>query len=301
MRRLSIADPCAAPWEQMEGAGRTRRCAACDREVHDLSARTEVEATALLLVFGSRGLCVRFERDAEGGVRFAPEPRRAPPPARAGAGLVVAAALGVAACGPAAQAPPAAASAPPPPAPLVVEVAAPAPPASAVAAVEPVDTDGDGVPDDHDACPTEPGRGSAAGAQNGCPARVVVVAQGAVIVIERIRFGRGGRAVDARSRAIIEEVARVLQQNPDILKVAVKGHASRDEPGAAKLGEARAKAVVAALAALDVDPARLVPQSFGMDQPIASNATKDGHEQNRRVEFEILESKSCPGPGAAAP
>jgi hypothetical protein len=235
MRRLSIADPCAASWDQMEGTDRDRRCARCDRQVHDLSARSEIEASALLLVLGSGGLCVRFERGADGAVRHAPEARRAPPSPRAAAGLVAAAAIGVAACSPTASAPPPVLSvAPAPPPPFAVATASPDPPA-----VTPV--------------------------------------------------------------ALLEAVAQVLQQNPDIVKIAIQGHASRDEVNAERLGKARAASVVAALRALRVDPARLVAESYGLERPIADNATKDGRERNRRVEFKVLESKSCVLPGAAAP
>ena len=40
-----------------------------------------------------------------------------------------------------------------------------------------------------------------------------------------------------------------------------------------------------------VDAARLVSKGWGEDKPIGDNATPDGKEQNRRVEFLIVEQE----------
>ncbi len=43
-----IAAPCDVPWDTMTGDHRTRHCAACKRDVHNLSAMTSAEAEAFM-------------------------------------------------------------------------------------------------------------------------------------------------------------------------------------------------------------------------------------------------------------
>ncbi len=50
----------------------------------------------------------------------------------------------------------------------------------------------------------------------------------------------------------------------------------------------RAKAVVDYLLEKGVDPSRLEYEGYGFEQPVASNKTKEGRQQNRRTEFKIL-------------
>lgn len=297
----------------MAGGDRVRRCASCDKEVHDLSAIGEAEARALVLFEGPNGICVRFAHDARDAILHAAAPAPHGPARAALHRGVAAAAIGVAVaaagCGPAApsnvplpaDAPAAVAGA----AGSVQAAAIAAPPAaiavaSAVAAPE-VDGDGDGIVDREDACPAQAGKPSSDPQQNGCPARVVVVRSQGLVIVQRILFPRGGRAFTAESRAVVEEAARTLQQNPQITRLAIIGHASSDEQDAKRLGEARAKAVVTALTAAKVDPARLVVESAGHERPIANNATAEGRAHNRRVELQILDKESsCPAPGAGA-
>jgi hypothetical protein len=58
--RFTLATPCLEPWAKMRGDDRTRRCAACDLDVHDIAALTLVEARALLTDPASRRVCMRF-------------------------------------------------------------------------------------------------------------------------------------------------------------------------------------------------------------------------------------------------
>ncbi len=303
MRRLEIMNPCDASWEQMVGDQRIRQCATCCRPVHDLSALREAEARAHLLLFSAPGLCVRFTCDVDGEIlhstgRLSARRQGLPEAHQPLAAGLLAAALSMAAgrsaladhnvtAVPSAQAPHAQAA---------------LPPTSVKPAVDPAqgsaseDRDGDGIADADDACPTLAGPPAASPAQNGCPKpKVVTVVQGGARPIEVIRFARSAQAFSAPSRLVLEEVARVLQQHGEIKKVAVQGHASKDEPKAKQLGEARARGVVAALVAAHVDPARLVVESYGSERPIDDNTTSQGQARNRRVDFRIIGSEqSCP-------
>jgi OOP family OmpA-OmpF porin len=54
---------------------------------------------------------------------------------------------------------------------------------------------------------------------------------------------------------------------------------------------ARAEAVVAALAALGIEPSRLAARGFGASQPIADNSTPGGRALNRRIEIKAAEKQ----------
>jgi len=64
---LAIESPCTEPWADMRGDDRTRHCAVCRLDVHDLSAHTQSEAEEL--VRGTDGrLCARIHRRPDGRI-----------------------------------------------------------------------------------------------------------------------------------------------------------------------------------------------------------------------------------------
>ena len=70
----------------------------------------------------------------------------------------------------------------------------------------------------------------------------------------------------------------------------IEGHT--DSTGTAavnrKLSQQRAESVMSYLGSKGVAGGRMKAKGFGPDRPIADNATDDGKEKNRRVEFNIL-------------
>lgn len=66
--RISIASPCSADWNQMQGDERRRFCNACSLHVHDLSRMSTDEALSLLRQAGNGRVCVRFFRRTDGKV-----------------------------------------------------------------------------------------------------------------------------------------------------------------------------------------------------------------------------------------
>jgi outer membrane protein OmpA-like peptidoglycan-associated protein len=194
----------------------------------------------------------------------------------------------VAACG----APPARAPSAPAP---VASAAQPAPVATADG-----DRDHDGIADQDDACPEEPGVASTDPHKNGCPQFVALESMGALIILQQVHFARGSRTVMAESFPIIDETIQAMQANPQLRHVAIEGHASNDEPGAQALSEARAKAVLARMTAAGIDPKRLVMHGFGSTRPVDDNKTNEGRERNRRVEFRIVQDGEPTATGDAS-
>ena len=65
---ITIQNPCHETWEDMSGEERKRLCTSCQKHVHNLSEQTKEEAEVLLQ--RSEGLCVRYQPNARGDVRF---------------------------------------------------------------------------------------------------------------------------------------------------------------------------------------------------------------------------------------
>lgn len=70
MRALPILSPCSESFDAMTGDERRRHCAVCDKDVHDLSARTEDEAKALLRAAAGTRICVRYAATPKGTIHF---------------------------------------------------------------------------------------------------------------------------------------------------------------------------------------------------------------------------------------
>lgn len=64
---LRIASPCTASWDEMTGDERTRFCAKCEKQVHNLSALPRDEAEAFLRSL-TTSACVRVYRRTDGTV-----------------------------------------------------------------------------------------------------------------------------------------------------------------------------------------------------------------------------------------
>jgi hypothetical protein len=64
---VRVASPCTMAWELMVGDDRVRHCAACDRNVYNLSALTRDAAEALIARRHGR-LCVRYFQRTDGTI-----------------------------------------------------------------------------------------------------------------------------------------------------------------------------------------------------------------------------------------
>ncbi|MET0594873.1 MAG: OmpA family protein [Polyangiaceae bacterium] len=159
----------------------------------------------------------------------------------------------------------------------------------------PPDADKDGVPDPTDACPAEPGVPPPAG--NGCPKApeppATELAGQAIVLSQQVQFETGTAVLRPESSRVLGEVAKILVDHADIELVEVEGHT--DEVGTAdynrQLGQSRAASVVHWLAEHGIKRERLAAKGYGSDRPIADNATEEGRQKNRRVEFRIVRRK----------
>jgi OOP family OmpA-OmpF porin len=148
----------------------------------------------------------------------------------------------------------------------------------------PLDTDKDGVPDYLDKCP-----GTPAGVkvdQNGCepPVAKELLEKGRATI--NIEFDTNKADVKPKYQEELQKFADVMKAYPK-LKVIIEGHT--DNVGAKdynqQLSAKRAESVKNYLIkTFGIEESRLTSKGYGISKPIADNKTKQGRQQNRRVE-----------------
>ncbi len=121
------------------------------------------------------------------------------------------------------------------------------------------------------------------------PSRVVLT-DSAIEIKEKVMFETGSSDILAESHGLLNEVAAMLKDNPQIELINIEGHT--DSVGSArknkKLSKERAGAVVTFLGEAGVESERMAAVGQGAENPIADNETEEGRDQNRRVEFNIV-------------
>ncbi|WP_248282114.1 OmpA family protein [Mucilaginibacter robiniae] len=160
------------------------------------------------------------------------------------------------------------------------------------------DDDADGVANKFDKCQGTQPNTTVDGA--GCPLkvpapvvneRVIVTEADRQVVNEAIKnleFDLGKATIRERSYATLNRVAALLVEKNFSLKLA--GHTDNSGSMALnlRLSKDRAEAIKAYLVSQGANPSRIEATGYGPNQPIASNKTAAGRQQNRRVEFSIF-------------
>jgi OOP family OmpA-OmpF porin len=149
------------------------------------------------------------------------------------------------------------------------------------------DTDKDGIKDEDDKCPDIPG----IAANDGCPARAEVkkeIVEKVNYAAKRIQFKFGRADLLPVSNAVLNEVAAIMQKNPE-LKLTIEGHTSTDASYDAnmKLSQKRAENVKQYLESKAVAPSRLTAIGYGPTQPLNEGKTEAERALNRRVELKL--------------
>ncbi len=147
------------------------------------------------------------------------------------------------------------------------------------------DTDSDGVLDKDDNCPDVAGTV----ANNGCPEVTEEVQKTLNEYAKTILFDSGKSSIKEESNKVLKDIIAILNEY-STAKFTIEGHT--DSAGSAKLNQrlsdSRANAVKNYLSENGIDQFRLSAVGYGEDRPIATNKTRAGRAQNRRVEINLV-------------
>jgi OOP family OmpA-OmpF porin len=151
----------------------------------------------------------------------------------------------------------------------------------------PLDSDGDGVFDYMDRCPNTP-RGTEVDAQ-GCP--IPEEPEVRSYTFEDVFFDFDSAVITDEGQAKLREIGAELIEESD-LDIEVHGHSDATGPEEYNmvLSQRRAEAVRDWLLENfnQLGANQFTVRAFGEDQPIATNDTREGRAQNRRVEIKVI-------------
>jgi OmpA-OmpF porin, OOP family len=111
------------------------------------------------------------------------------------------------------------------------------------------------------------------------------------VVLEGVTFATDSATLVGDSKSVLEKAADGLKQHHR-LKVEIQGHT--DSTGSAAhnmvLSQHRAESVRDYLVSAGVPAEQLTAKGYGLTQPVASNKTREGRAQNRRVVMHVLDN-----------
>ena len=148
------------------------------------------------------------------------------------------------------------------------------------------DTDGDSVLDKDDKCPDVKGTV----ANNGCPEVTEEVIKSLNDYAKTILFDTNKASFKEQTFPVLQAMVAILKQYPSS-KFSLEGHTDSDGKDAANLvlSDNRAAAVKNYLIESGIEASRLSSVGYGEAKPLATNKTKAGKAQNRRVEVKLAQ------------
>jgi len=161
-----------------------------------------------------------------------------------------------------------------------------------------LDDDGDGVANKFDKCPGTPAGVAVDG--SGCPIvvknetkvieKIIITEEDKAVVAEAIKnleFDLGKASIRPTSYASLDRVAALLIEKNFKLRLAGYTDNTGSMQTNMRLSRERAEAVKNYLVSKGANPNNISAAGYGPNDPIASNATPEGRQLNRRVEFTL--------------
>lgn len=119
------------------------------------------------------------------------------------------------------------------------------------------------------------------------PEKRVEVRDNKIVINEKVQFAFDSARILPESHSLLDEVAKVIKENPQIKELLVEGHASAEGSDSHNLtlSDKRAKAVMNYLTRQGgIDKKMLKAKGYGETRPLVQPGED---EKNRRVEFTI--------------
>lgn len=113
---------------------------------------------------------------------------------------------------------------------------------------------------------------------------------GDAIILENISFELNSSKLKESSYPTLSQLVELFHTYPNLI-LEIAGHTDNtgNKDANLKLSENRAKSVVSYLISEGVESKRVHAKGYGESFPISDNETEQGREENRRVEFKILQ------------
>lgn len=121
------------------------------------------------------------------------------------------------------------------------------------------------------------------------PTKTIVSTKTKPIILKNIFFETAKADLRSESTVELNRLKQMLLDYPS-MRIQINGHTDNvgKDGNNLSLSQRRAKAVVSFLVQNGIDRSRLNAKGFGENQPIDSNETVEGRQNNRRTEFLIL-------------
>jgi outer membrane protein OmpA-like peptidoglycan-associated protein len=147
------------------------------------------------------------------------------------------------------------------------------------------DTDGDGIDDSRDQCPTAAGPVDT----GGCPNVAASDRRILDIAMRSVQFQSARAEIKSESFVYLTQIAEIMNRYPDF-NLSIEGHTDGQGDAATnqRLSETRARACYNFLISSGVEASRMTYTGYGESRPIATNQTVSGRTLNRRVEFALV-------------
>ena len=115
------------------------------------------------------------------------------------------------------------------------------------------------------------------------------IKKGEVFIVKNLHFATNKTRILSSSEEALNDLYMYLARNPKV-RIKIIGHTDNVGKDAAnqKLSDGRANAVMKDLIERGIAPERIEAEGRGESQPIDTNETEEGRQNNRRVEIEIL-------------
>ena len=113
-------------------------------------------------------------------------------------------------------------------------------------------------------------------------------ARGLIVSLPDVQFDTGKSTLRPEAREKLAKISGIVLAYPD-LRLAIEGNTDSVGSDAMnqQLSEQRADSVRDYLAEENIPAASMTSQGFGKTQPVASNDTAQGRQENRRVELVV--------------
>ena len=127
-----------------------------------------------------------------------------------------------------------------------------------------------------------------------------ITKRGLVITfVDEVLFDSGKAVLKKKGVSILDKVVSVIKQKVADRNMGIEGHTDNQPIKYSgwksnwELSTARAATVLHYLENTGINPKKLQATGFGEHRPVASNDTKKGRQQNRRVEIVILPARGA--------